>query len=102
MDTFLHDGTEFDLGRTYVDVVGGEWTWTGQRNGAGEPLMRSDDVVLSLPDVYHDHGPLIAMAIATTGAAVRSAFSAAFAASSSAGFVESPDAWAARLAWGGA
>jgi hypothetical protein len=101
MTTFLHDGTLFDLDRTFVDVIGCEWKWTGQNNDAGEPLMRAGDVLLSLPDVYHDHGPLIAVAVAPTGSAIRRAFSAAFTASSAAGYVEAdPDKWAARLAGG--
>lgn len=68
MTSYVHDGTVFDLDRRFVDVVGVEWRWTGQRNEAGEPLMRSfhrtrphPDGALPLPDVYHDHGPLIPM-----------------------------------------
>ncbi|MFC5802744.1 phiSA1p31-related protein [Streptomyces formicae] len=66
MSTFVHDGVEFDLDRTYVDVVGVEWRWTGQRNEHGEPLMTGggENIAVPLPDVYHDHGPLIPVAAA--------------------------------------
>ncbi|MER5843262.1 phiSA1p31-related protein [Streptomyces prasinus] len=66
MKTYLHDGTTFDLGITYVDVTGVEWQWSGEYNEAGEPLMGSRDEyarlappLCSLPDVYAYHGPLI-------------------------------------------
>lgn len=65
--TYLHDGTVFDLGIQHVDVLGVVWHWTGNWTAAGEPLMASDraaysvpdDVLVPLPDVYRDHGPLI-------------------------------------------
>ncbi|MFD9222046.1 phiSA1p31-related protein [Streptomyces sp. NPDC060064] len=58
---YLHDDVDFDLTRTFVDVVGVEWRWSGQWSAAGEPLMRAagDTTGVPLPDVYHDHGPLI-------------------------------------------
>lgn len=61
MTPYLHDGTIFDLDRQYVDVTGVLWKWNGQHNEAGEPLMAShkDEPLVSLPDLYHDHGPLI-------------------------------------------
>lgn len=64
MTLYVHDGIEFDLDRAYVDVVGVEWRWTGQRNPEGEPLMlgAGPQSLVSLPDVYRDHGPLIPMA----------------------------------------
>nr|WP_246470236.1 phiSA1p31-related protein [Streptomyces olivoverticillatus] len=33
------DGTVFDLGRTFVDVTGGRWQWTGCRDDRSVPLM---------------------------------------------------------------
>ena len=60
MASYVHDGVDFDLSRTFVDVVGVEWRWTGQWNAASEPLMRGNHPTpVPLPDVYHDHGPLI-------------------------------------------
>ncbi|WP_432053662.1 phiSA1p31-related protein [Streptomyces sp. bgisy022] len=67
MSTYLHDGVVFDLAVTYTDVTGVEWQWTGDRNAAGEPLMGAtmrgssffQPGVLSLPDLYAWHGPLI-------------------------------------------
>ncbi|MFF0166731.1 phiSA1p31-related protein [Streptomyces prasinus] len=66
MNTYPHDGTDFDLTVTYTDVTGVEWQWSGQYNEAGEPLMGSrdeyshlDSVLYSLPDLYRWHGPLI-------------------------------------------
>lgn len=63
MAIYTHDGIEFDLSLTWLDVVGVEWRWTGGFNAAGEPLMTSGGGLpaVSLPDVYHDHGPLIPM-----------------------------------------
>ena len=65
--TFTHDGTTFDLTVTYLDVTGIEWEWTGDHNAAGEPLMGAtrrdspllDALLVSLPDLYLWHGPLI-------------------------------------------
>jgi hypothetical protein len=62
-ESYLHDGTVFDLTIPWVDVIGVEWRWTGQRNEAAEPLMQANDergeAPISLPDLYRDHGPLI-------------------------------------------
>lgn len=67
MTAYMHDGVRFDLDVTYTDVTGVEWQWSGTRNEAGEPLMGSPErgsVILhlplvSLPDLYRWHGPLI-------------------------------------------
>lgn len=67
MSTYLHDGIVFDLGVTHTDVTGVEWQWSGDWNDAGEPLMGSPergsvilrDALVSLPDLYAYHGPLI-------------------------------------------
>lgn len=63
MTAYIHDGVEFDLTRTFVDVVGVEWRWSGNYTPAGEPLLigAGNTLGLPLPDVYHDHGPLIPM-----------------------------------------
>jgi hypothetical protein len=65
--TYTHDGIAFDLDFTYTDVTGIEWQWTGAYTEDGEPLMGSvpngcckpEGPVVSLPDVYAWHGPLI-------------------------------------------
>lgn len=65
MNTYVHEGVEFDLALTYADVTGVEWTWTGSATADGEPLMRqhTDRVdcqsLIPLPTLYWDHGPLI-------------------------------------------
>lgn len=78
MTAYLHDGTEFDLDCAYVDAIGVEWRWNGQRNQAGEPLMigAGPETPIPLPDVYRDHGPLIPItsARALTADMVRDAF----------------------------
>lgn len=81
MTPYLHDGIVFDLDRTYADVTGVEWAWTGARNIAGEPLMinvhrggHDEDLkapTVSLPDLYHHHGPLIPMPQPTTASTYR-------------------------------
>lgn len=67
MDTYSHDGIDFDLAIPYADVTGVEWVWTGRYDERGEPLMASrmrgdtfpHGPMLSLPDLYATHGPLI-------------------------------------------
>lgn len=79
MTPYLHDGIEFDLDRTYKDVTDVEWAWTGARNADGEPLMINvprgghDERLptVSLPDLYHYHGPLIPMPQPTTASTYR-------------------------------
>lgn len=80
MTAYFYDGNTFDLDVPHADVFGTHWTWTGEYNTAGEPLMQSvarersaatrfelrergayDQAPIPLPDVYHDHGPLIPM-----------------------------------------
>lgn len=65
MNPYLHDGNAFDLDAVFVDVTGVEWIHTGEWRD-GEPLLRSfdhaqfhQDGPVPLPDVYHDHGPLM-------------------------------------------
>ncbi|MBL3664447.1 phiSA1p31-related protein [Streptomyces sp. M2CJ-2] len=85
MSTYLHDGTVFDLGIAYADVTGIEWQWTGQHNQAGEPLMGSvprgcsmpEGPLVSLPDLYAWHGPLIPTPRKATAAMYRQALEAA-------------------------
>ncbi|GHJ04725.1 hypothetical protein TPA0906_65900 [Streptomyces olivaceus] len=67
MTAYLHDGVRFDLAVTHTDVTGVEWQWSGDWNDAGEPWMgatgRGSVIFLpplvSLPDLYGWHGPLI-------------------------------------------
>ena len=72
-ETYTIDGVVFDLSRTWGDCLGVEWRWTGARNAQGEPLMTSEAGLPSvpLPDVYHDHGPLIPMPEPRTQQAAR-------------------------------
>ncbi|MFV8127484.1 phiSA1p31-related protein [Streptomyces syringium] len=58
--TFVIDGFAFDLTLAWVDMIGGEWLWTGARTADDEPVMMSGaDTVAPLPDVYRYYGPLI-------------------------------------------
>lgn len=65
MNTYVHEGVEFDLALTYADVTGVEWIWIGKESTTGEPLMRqlSDrgdcQTLIPLPTLYWNHGPLI-------------------------------------------
>ncbi|GGS41143.1 hypothetical protein F2B00_03205 [Streptomyces parvus] len=100
MSTYLHDGIEFDLTRSFVDVVGVEWEWRGQRNVAGEPLLVSPglpDSPVPLPDVYRDHGPLIPISPRPTAAQYRAAVDVDYAATVAAGYVETPAEFGARI-----
>lgn len=60
---FVWDGLEFDLTVSWLDAVGNQWTWSGTRNTAGEPLMfgQGGGRLWPLPDLYRDLGPLIPM-----------------------------------------
>ncbi|MGW9245815.1 phiSA1p31-related protein [Streptomyces badius] len=100
MTTYLHDGVVFDLTRSFVDVLGVEWEWRGQRNDAGEPLLVSPglpDSPVPLPDVYRDHGPLIPISPRPSAAQYRAAVDVDYAATVAAGYVESPAEFAARI-----
>ena len=85
MTTYLHDGIIFDLGVTYTDVTGVEWQWSGEYTEAGEPLMGAPErgsVILhpplvSLPDLYAWHGPLIPNPRPATAAMYRHVLGAA-------------------------
>jgi len=67
MTAYEHDGVVFDLTVTHTDVTGVEWQWSGSYNAAGEPLMGCPErgsvilhpALVSLPDLYAWHGPLI-------------------------------------------
>lgn len=99
MTSYVHDGTTFDLDRAYMDVIGIEWTWTGEWTATGEPLMRggAQRTPVPLPDVYHDHGPLIPVAAKPSASVYRAAVDPDFAASMAAGFVESLTAYEDRV-----
>lgn len=94
MTVYLHDGVEFDLDCEFVDVTGVVWVWTGEWSPAKEPMLRSDasGPDLPLPDAYYYHGPLI-----PRRRRIKVTPGAAFAATADAGYVETPDAWMARI-----
>ncbi|WP_030755503.1 phiSA1p31-related protein [Streptomyces sp. NRRL F-5135] len=72
--SYTIDGVTLDLTRTYVDVTGVEWSWTGRWTKAGEPLMQTTSGYMSLLDVYQLHGPLIPLPQRITSVQVRAAF----------------------------
>ncbi|MDX2732826.1 phiSA1p31-related protein [Streptomyces sp. PA03-2a] len=102
---YEYDGTSFDLGIAHQDVFGTEWTWTGTWTEDGQPLMRSETAQpgcsrpVPLPDVYHDHGPLIPIRPRTlpTAAEYRAAVDPNYADTVAAGYVESREAFGARM-----
>lgn len=68
LTTWMLDDTEFDLTRTWIDVYGARWEWTGHwqptllRDGttSSEPLMQcGEDTPMGLSLVYETYGPLI-------------------------------------------
>ncbi|MET9149984.1 phiSA1p31-related protein [Streptomyces griseoflavus] len=85
MSTYLHDGIVFDLAVTHTDVTGIEWQWSGSYNTAGEPLMGApargsvllEQPLVSLPDLYAWHGPLIPTPRRATAALYRHVLQAA-------------------------
>lgn len=97
-NVFKHEGVEFNLDDyEWVDVLGVVWSWTGQWTSAGEPLMSGGEhpLNLTLPDVYHHHGPLIPRQ--KREAVVKRPPCAAFLESLRAGYVENDEAFAARI-----
>ncbi len=94
MTVYLHDGVEFDLDGDFVDVTGVVWSWTGGWTSGEAPILRSDasGPDLSLPDVYHYHGPLLPRRRKSTARP-----GASFADTVAAGYVESDEAFAARI-----
>lgn len=94
MTVYMHDGVEFDLDGDFADVLGVVWSWTGEWSPAAEPMLRSDVpslMALPLPDVYHHQGPLIPIRRKTVP------WAKGFAESLAAGFVETDEAFAARI-----
>jgi hypothetical protein len=92
---YLHDDIEFDLDLEFVDVTGVVWSWTGEWSPAAEPMLRSDAPSgpdLPLPDAYFYHGPLL-----PRRKRVVAKPSEAFAATVAAGYVESVEAFGARI-----
>lgn len=79
MPTYQHDGVVFDLTVTHTDVTGVEWQWSGDWNEQGEPLMGATEngsvifvpPLISLPDLYLCHGPLIPTSRKATAALYR-------------------------------
>lgn len=94
MTLYLHDGVEFDPDCEFVDVTGVVWAWTGDWSPAAEPMLRSDasGPDLPLPDAYYYHGPLLPRRRRVTVKA-----GAAFTATVDAGYVETDEAFAARI-----
>lgn len=59
-NTFVIDEFVFDLTKAWVDMIGGEWVWTGARTADDQPVMMSGaDTVAPFQDVYWIYGPLI-------------------------------------------
>ncbi|MFG3136047.1 phiSA1p31-related protein [Streptomyces sp. NPDC048211] len=106
MNTYVHEGVEFDLALTYADVTGVEWVWTGRESVDGEPLMRQQtdrvdcQTLIPLPTLYWNHGPLIPISPRPTHTERRIAVDVDpnYADTVAAGYVESPAAFAARIA----
>ncbi|NUP15436.1 MAG: phiSA1p31-related protein [Streptomyces sp.] len=77
------DGVEIDLKRAHVALDGTRWLWNFEHNDADEPLMLripvldGPAVVLPLPVVYRDHGPLTPVPQPTTAAMYRQVLEAA-------------------------
>ncbi|WP_031095586.1 phiSA1p31-related protein [Streptomyces sp. NRRL S-15] len=97
-NTFTFEGIEFDLSISYSDTVGVEWTWAGAWTADGEPLMRTLGVttLVSLPDVYWKHGPLIPIHPRPSAAQFRAAVDPDYEATVAAGYVETPTQFTAR------
>ncbi|WP_433406913.1 phiSA1p31-related protein [Streptomyces sp. CA-146814] len=71
------DGVVIDLTRTQIDVIGGEWEFTGDTTQTGEPLMLSGDTgPFPLSYVYVTYGPLIPAPRPVTHADVYAALTA--------------------------
>lgn len=79
--TTLLDGAVIDLDRVQVALDGSRWLWTCEHTESGEPLMLLLDAhgaaTLPLPEVYGQHGPLMAAAQPTTAAMYRQVLEAA-------------------------
>ncbi|MFJ6559895.1 phiSA1p31-related protein [Streptomyces sp. NPDC091412] len=72
--TSLLDGHVIDLDRMQVAVDGSRWLWTCDVSESGQPLMQRLDghgTVLTLPEVYGQHGPLTAAPQPVTAAMCR-------------------------------
>lgn len=70
-------GCVFDLARTWTDVYGSRWAWTGETASDGMPLMQRDgDLPERLAHVYMTYGPLIAAPLPPTAAEIRAALTA--------------------------
>ncbi|MFJ8863654.1 phiSA1p31-related protein [Streptomyces sp. NPDC102451] len=70
-------GFAFDLTLTWIDTYGCRWTWTGETDTVGMPLMQTgDDSPERLSQVYWTYGPLIAAPRPVTGADRRAALTA--------------------------
>ncbi|MEU1433971.1 phiSA1p31-related protein [Streptomyces sp. NPDC005786] len=107
MTTYIHedDRFDFDLEVTFdldvplADVLGVEWTWTG--NWAdGEPLMvaAGHTTPVPLPTVYRDHGPLIPLYPRPTASQYRAAIDPDYLDTEATGYIESRADYGERLA----
>ncbi|MFD7861812.1 phiSA1p31-related protein [Streptomyces sp. NPDC059783] len=104
MSSYIHDGVVFDLSIAYRDCTNVEWEWSGNWSLTGEPMMRErgQDAVrraeVSLPDLYHYHGPLIPMNGRPTDSQFRAAVDPDYADTLASGYVESPAEFGRRIA----
>jgi hypothetical protein len=91
---YVHDEVVFDLDCEFVDVTGVVWSWTGGWTSEREPVLASSGSGpdLPLPDVYLYHGPLLPRRRKGTVTP-----SEAFAATVRAGYVETDEAFGARI-----
>lgn len=98
MTSFTFEGIKFDLTISYADTIGVEWTWARAWTADREPLMRTLGVtaLVSLPDVYHQHGPLIPIHPRPSVAQYKAAVDPDYAETVAAGYVETPDQFTAR------
>lgn len=100
-ETYTFEGVTFDLTIAYADTIGVEWEWAKAWTAAGEPLMRTRGVttLVSLPDVYKQHGPLIPIHPRPSAAQCKAAVDVDpdYAATVAAGYDEPLDAFEARI-----
>ncbi|MFF5643033.1 phiSA1p31-related protein [[Kitasatospora] papulosa] len=101
-ETYTFEDVVFDLSIAYADTIGVEWEWARAWTAAGEPLMRTHGVTMlvSLPDVYKQHGPLIPIYPRPSAAQCKAAIDVDpnYAATVAAGYVEAPAAFGERIA----
>lgn len=104
MTTYIHEDDRFDIEVTFeldvplADVLGVEWTWTG--NWAdGEPLMLAagSTTPVPLPTVYRDHGPLFPLHPGPTASQYRAAIDPDYLDTVASGHWETPADFGERI-----